>query len=91
MDACGMFGLYSKAYRLIRGKPAPFEYACVEHDADYAEVVTSADRLAADKQLYFKVSNAGYSKTAKCFYVLVRQFGYLAIIKRNIQHYFSVE
>lgn len=86
-NGCGIFGLYSKIYRKLKGKPAPFEYACVEHDEDYECVATKAERLAADDRFYLKIVNSGHLRTAKIFYHLVRCFGWVAIIRRDMKRY----
>lgn len=73
-DGCS--GGMSWAWRLVTGRPPPWEGDCVDHDYEYWQGGPAARRAGADNVLRASVARRGYPKIAWVMWVAVRIGGH---------------
>ena len=73
-DGCS--GGMSRAWRVLRGKPPPWEGHCVTHDRAYHPGGSRRERREADQRLRAAVTRNGYPGWALVIWAAVRIGGH---------------
>lgn len=80
-NGCGIFGLWSKGYKLIKGEYPPYHEDCKIHDEIYANAETYDDCIEGDLGLWASCYNRGCKKTAWFFWYVLKYFGWIGYLK----------